>query len=420
MTARSVAVVSLSVLVVAAAVALAATWHRPVAEIDPPAAAAFDAAQVAAGARLAALGDCAVCHIGAEGRAYAGGLALPTPFGTIHATNITPDPETGIGRWSLVAFGRALRSGIARDGSHLYPAFPYDHFADLTDDDIAALYAFLMTRPAIRAMAPANHLAFPVNFRPLLAGWNLLFAHRHPFRSDPARPELLNRGAYLVATIGHCGACHSPRNSLGGEERHQALSGGQAEGWDAPALNAASTAPEPWTAAQLFAYLQTGSDERHGAAAGPMAPVIREMARVPEADVQAIAAYVASLMPAGPPPAAVPPRPDEDGSPGAVLFAGACAACHGAGVAPDAAGRVPLALSTDLAAASPTNAIRVVLAGLQPPAAASGPFMPGFAEVLADDQIAALLQHLRQDRAGRPPWPDLAQAVRRARQEAAE
>ncbi|MEI9983693.1 MAG: c-type cytochrome [Aliidongia sp.] len=199
--------------------------------------------------------------------------------------------------------------------------------------------------------------------------------------------------------------------------KHVALSGGQADGWDAPALNQASTAPEPWTEARLFLYLRTGVEDRHGAAAGPMAPVIAELSRVPEADVQAIAIYIASLMPAASASPAAQPAVRPVTADAAILFAGACGACHG----PDApGGRVSLALSTTLAAPEPNDAARLLLVGLQPPAGQSGPFMPGFAEALTDTQLAELLRYLREDIAGRPAWTDLDDAIRRARQPATE
>ena len=183
------------------------------------------------------------------------------------------------------------------------------------------------------------------------------------------------------------------------------------------ALNQASTAPEPWTEARLFLYLRTGVEDRHGAAAGPMAPVIAELSRVPEADVQAIAIYIASLMPAASEPPASPPAAKTASAEAAVLFAGACGACHG----PDApVGRVPLPLSTTLAAPEPNDAARLLLVGLQPPVGQPGPFMPGFAEALTDTQLAGLLRYLREDIAGRPAWTDLDDAIRRARQPATE
>ncbi len=200
-----------------------------------------------AGAELAAVGNCVVCHTAPGGRPFAGGLALPTPFGTIYSTNITPDPETGIGRWSEAAFQRSMREGVDRQGRHLYPAFPYDHYTRVSDEDNRALYAYLMTREPVSAEPPANELPFPLNVRMVLAGWKLLFLREGAYEPDPAQSAEWNRGAYLAEGLGHCGACHSPRNAFGavktGEDH---LAGGESEGWTAYALNHASPAPIPW------------------------------------------------------------------------------------------------------------------------------------------------------------------------------
>jgi mono/diheme cytochrome c family protein len=225
----------------------------------------FDSSLIQQGANLAALGDCSTCHTAPSGEAFAGGFPLPTPFGTIYSTNITPDPETGIGRWSEAAFQRAMRRGVDRDGRHLYPAFPYDHFTLVSDEDNKALYAFLMTRQPVRAPARANKLPFPLNIRPVLAGWKLLFLRDGPFKPDPAHDSVWNRGAYLAQGIGHCGACHTPRNFLGAEKTGQFFTGGEAEGWHAFAINAATYSPIPWNAASLKVYLRQGWHVLHGA-----------------------------------------------------------------------------------------------------------------------------------------------------------
>jgi nicotinate dehydrogenase subunit B len=183
----------------------------------------------------------------------AGGRPLETPFGIIYATNITPDVETGIGAWSYPAFERAMREGIHRDGRHLYPAFPYTHFARATDADLQALYAYLMAQVPARARTPENELKFPFNLRPLLAGWNALFHDKKSFQPNTTRSEIWNRGAYLVEGLGHCSACHSPRNALGAELRNAYLAGGFAEGWGAPARTSGSDAPIPGGEDELFA-----------------------------------------------------------------------------------------------------------------------------------------------------------------------
>ncbi len=268
---------------------------RSIAPIARPDASVYSAATIARGRQLAALGDCAVCHTGASGILNAGGRPLETPFGTIYSTNITPDVETGIGAWSYPAFERAMREGIHRDGRHLYPAFPYTHFARATDADLQALYAYLMAQAPVRAELPKNRLAFPFNLRPLMAGWNALFHQPSVFEADPAKSEIWNRGAYLVEGLGHCGACHSPRNALGAEKQGAYLAGGFAEGWEAPPLTSLSHAPIPWSEDELFAYLRSGESRFHGVAAGPMAPVVKELAALPDQDIRAMAVYLASF-----------------------------------------------------------------------------------------------------------------------------
>ncbi|KGM30007.1 c-type cytochrome, partial [Inquilinus limosus] len=181
----------------------------------PPDPSAYSAETIERGRQLAALGDCAVCHTGPDGVVNAGGHAMVTPFGTVISTNITPDPETGIGAWSYTAFERAMRQGISRDGHHLYPAFPYPHFTRIADADMQALYAYLMAQPAVRSTPPKTALPFPLNLRPLMAGWNALFLRQGELRPEPAQSAEWNRGRYLVEGLGHCSACHSPRNAAG-------------------------------------------------------------------------------------------------------------------------------------------------------------------------------------------------------------
>ncbi|HFK4651979.1 TPA: cytochrome c, partial [Serratia marcescens] len=193
-------------------------WRAEIAPVATPGAGTWSAATLERGRQLAAAGDCAVCHTASEGATNAGGLAMATPFGTLYSTNITPDVATGIGNWSFTAFDRAMRQGVARDGRHLYPAFPYTAFSKMTDGDMQALYAYLMSQPAVRQSNPANQMRFPFNLRPLMAGWNALFLRQGEFQPDPQQSAQWNRGAYLVNGLGHCAACHSPRNLLGAEK----------------------------------------------------------------------------------------------------------------------------------------------------------------------------------------------------------
>lgn len=343
---RRIALAAGAVAVLGAAGFVIAAQQKLIPEIDPPAPATFDRALVETGARLAAIGNCRVCHTAPGGADYAGNRALPTPFGTLYSSNITPAPGSGIGHWSQAAFRRAMREGIGRRGDHLYPAFPYPHFAKLSDADIAALYAFIMTRRPVETVQRPNELALPFNQRWLIPVWNLVFFDRAAVQPDPRHDAAYNRGAYLVAGLGHCGDCHSPRNALGAEKAAatETLAGGEAEGWRAPALNAASPAPVPWDAEHLFLYLRRGWDVEHGAAAGPMRPVVDALARADPADVRAIASYLAAneggasaewqrraseaRARAG---KTSLPQPAAGEELGATIFAGACAACHTGG-----------------------------------------------------------------------------------------
>jgi mono/diheme cytochrome c family protein len=409
-------------VVAVAAVAAAALAHRPaidrIARPDPK---SFPADLVKKGEQLALIGDCAVCHTAAGGRDYAGGVPLGTPFGTLFTTNITPDENTGIGSWSQPAFRRAMQEGTARDGSHLYPALPYEHYIYVADADLDAIYAFLMTRQPVEATAPANKLYPPLGFRPLLAGWKLLFLHGGPWQPDPAQSAEFNRGAYLAEGLGHCGGCHTPRNLLGGESSGKAYAGGVAEGWVAPALNRDNPAARKWTADQVFSYLRTGLDINHSAAGGPMGPVVHSLAKVPEADVRAISVYVASLMNGGAKPEA--PASDRvaeaaNSHPaGATLFAGACAGCHGAGAPMTTQGRPKLSLATPVNAADPRDAIQVVLQGLRPEKGKPGLYMPALGDAFTDAQVADLIGYVRARYSDKPAWTDLEPAVAKARKE---
>jgi len=410
-----------------------------------PARETFDAAQIAKGAQLSAIGDCRVCHTEEGGRAFSGGRALPSPFGTIYSTNITPDAETGIGRYTRDEFRRALHEGIDRNGRHLYPAFPYDHFTRVSDDDIDALYAFVMTREAVNARTPRNRLAFPANIRPLLAVWNWLYLDDRRFTPDANQSAEWNRGAYLVEGLAHCGACHTPRNLAGAEKKRARFAGGDAEGWDAPGLLAASPAPLPWTADALYRYLRNGFDADHGLAAGPMAPVVDGLETVPEADVRAIVAYLTSepqRAPSAPADAVAtaaakrefdaigrhaPDRATEAGGgaaysedAGEIIFAGACATCHFEGAGPPDPKPVPLALATTVNASTPRDALRIVVDGLHPEPGDTGAIMPGFANALTHAQIVAVVEYMRARFSDRAPWTDVSATLREIEQDEAK
>src|SRR5450830_365845 len=194
-------------------------WRPAIAPVQSAGGASvYNAATLERGRLLAAAGDCAVCHTAPGGAVNAGGRAMDTPFGRLYTSNLTPDPETGLGRWSFSAFQRAMREGLSRDGHHLYPAFPYTAFAKMSDDDLTALYAWLMSQPPVRAETPAPEMRFPFNQRWLMAGWNAIYHDPQPWQPEPTQSPEWNRGAYLVQGLGHCGACHTPRNALGAEQ----------------------------------------------------------------------------------------------------------------------------------------------------------------------------------------------------------
>ena len=401
-------------------------WRPAIAPVTRPDASVYTAATIERGRQLAAVGDCAVCHTAPGGLPNAGGRAMETPFGTVHTTNLTPDVETGIGQWSFSAFQRAMREGISRDGRHLYPVFPYTAFAKTSDDDLTALYAYLMAQPAVRSVTPGNALRFPFNLRPLMAGWNALFHDPTPYRADPARSVEWNRGAYLVNGLGHCGACHTPRNAFGAEQGGQAyLAGAMVEGWEAPALTALSHAPLPWSADELYRYLRQGHTLQHGVAAGSMAPVVKELSALPDVDIRAMAGYLASFNAAA---GELPQRAEQivaDAQArsaarldaGQRLFSGACSACHHDGDGPTLLGvNLPLALNSNLHSTRPDNLVRVILEGIQQPASRDIGFMPAFRHSLNDRQIAELASYMRQRFApDKPAWTDLEAAVGRIR-----
>jgi len=385
---------------------------------------------LARGQALAALGHCSGCHTAEDGAINAGGRPLETPFGVVYSTNLTPDAQTGIGRWSYRAFERAMREGISREGHHLYPAFPYTAFGGMRDEDMMALYGWLMSQPATHSPIPSTQLRFPFNLRPLMALWNGLFHHAVPWNDDSARSALWNRGAYLVNQVGNCGGCHTPRNALGAElqtERH--LRGALTDGWEAPALDALSQAPIAWTENEFYSYLRQGHSRDHGAAAGPMASVVRAMSPAPDADIRAIAHYLASLQ-----GSERTPRKDQANDliaraargaplpgPAQRQFEGSCGGCHYDGSANHLLGQnLPLALNTNLYSDRPDNLIRIILDGIQAPASVDSGFMPGFRDIMTDRQLAELIQWMRQRFApGQRPWENLAQSVARVRVESA-
>src|SRR6202044_3146862 len=283
-----------------------------------------------------------------------------------------------------------------------------------------------MAEMPVRSENRAHALAFPFNWRPLLAGWNALFHHSEPFTPDPKQSAVWNRGAYLVEGLGHCGGCHSPRNALGAEKAGAYLAGGFAEGWEAPPLTSLSHAPIPWSEDELFAYLRSGESRFHGVAAGPMAPVVKELAGLPDQDIRAMAVYLGSFN------ETAISQPDQDAlavklesltstrvvgasATGARIYEGACAVCHRVGGAPLFGSRPSLALNSNLQSAVPDNLVQVILHGIASPVSSDLGYMPGFKDSLSTDQVTELVSYLRQQFApDKPPWDDVHAAVARA------
>jgi len=261
---------------------------------------AADPDLIARGAYLAAAADCVACHTDPAdgGRPYAGGRALATPFGTFYSPNITPDPETGIGRWSEAEFLRALREGVRPDGSNYFPVFPYPSFTKITDDDARAIKAYLFAQPPVRQSSREHDVAFPFSWRFLQNGWKLLFFSPGPFRPAPERPEPYNRGAYLVTALAHCGECHTPRNWFGATEPHRFLAGNPngPDGKKVPNITPdRKTGIGNWSEDDIIGVLADGHTPDFDKVGGAMAEVVKSTSRLTDADRQAIALYLRSL-----------------------------------------------------------------------------------------------------------------------------
>ena len=420
---KRVLVVLLLLIVIGVAGVFVLGWHSAYAPVESVDASAFDAGTVARGKMLASAGYCATCHTASDGERNAGGRPLKTGFGTIYSTNITPDVATGIGAWSEEAFARSMREGISRDGSELFPAFPFDHFTKLTDDDVAAIYAYLMSQPAVTAPSKSNQLPFPLNVRSLQAGWKLLYLDQGTYKAQSEKDQEWNRGAYLAEGLGHCGACHTPRNALGAEQSDQPYAGALIEGWQAPALTAKNPAALPWTVDELTAYLRSGATALHGVAAGPMSEVVHDgLSALPDSDIRAIAVYFASqngsATNAGDATGSVAgamgswqldsqDQPDR----GADLYRAACSSCHYNSAAPPSLLRPELAFNSALRSSDPTNLIQVILHGVGVREGIPGTMMPPFAASLSDRQIESLASYLRGHLTNQPPWTELSSRI---------
>ncbi len=375
----------------------------------PSQAQATTAAQVERGAYLARVGNCAGCHTVRGGAAYAGGRGIETPFGTVYAGNLTPDTSTGIGAWTSADLWRALHHGRSRDGRLLYPAFPYPNYTQITREDSDALYAYLRSLPAVQQASPEHALRFPYNTQLALAVWRVLFFAPGQALPDPARSAEWNRGAYLVNGLGHCAACHTPRNLLGAGRRGLALGGARlpGQGWYAPALDRPDEAGvAQWPLEDVIALLRTGVAPQ-GAVSGPMADVVfRSTQHLTDADARAMAVYLQSLPQRRPAPLPVASPAASALQRGGKVYEQHCAQCHGnqGQGKPDAF--PPLAGNRAVLQADTTNLLRVVLQGGYLPATAGHPRphgMPPFRHVLGDEDVAAVLSFVRNAWGNRAP-----------------
>ncbi len=380
------------------------------------------------GAQLALMGNCQGCHTQEAGMLNAGGRPIPTPFGVIYSSNITPDAQTGIGGWSYKAFERAMREGISAKGHQLYPAFPFTSFKSINDEDLMSLYAWTMSQTPVASEPKKNTLAFPFNLRGLMKVWNALFLEQVPPQPANTSSALLLRGAYLVNSVGHCSACHTERNLLGAEKRGtQDLQGAYVNGWYAPALSVNNAAPMPWTQEDLYRYLRTGHTEYHGVASGPMGEIVQSWAGVPDEDLLAMSVYLGAKMnPAGLSDASLQSKAKErvDASKlkeevntglsvGQRQFEGSCWSCHHEGGGPNLLGtNASLSLNTNVHSATPNNLIQIILKGCPSPAGKDLGFMPAFKDSLNAAQIKDLVHYIRGRFAPeQPPWSKVSQEI---------
>ncbi|MBP0616929.1 molybdopterin-dependent oxidoreductase [Jiella sp. KSK16Y-1] len=390
--------------------ALALPIHRAIPPAAAPGAASFSPELIAKGRDVFAAGNCADCHTAEGGAANAGGLAVETSFGRIYTSNITPDPETGLGNWSYAAFERAMRQGISRDGTNLYPAFPYTSFAKMTGDDMFALYAYLQTLEPVTKATPSAEMAVPFNLRPLNAAWNAIFHDARPLEPQPEQSAEWNRGRYLVEAAGHCSVCHSPRNALGAEKTgEKALTGALVKGWYAPAIAGPEATGFGWNDESFYEYLRNGSAHGLAAAAGPMADVVANLKALPDADIRSMAVYLASLSQgssvtasdiAATDPGSPSPRPVSVPTilPDAVhrLFESACASCHEPAISNLAtAAQIPLSRTPALRSGD-LEAIRTVVRdGIEAPLSLDTRDMPAFGRELTVRQIDDLAAYVQ-------------------------
>ena len=357
---------------------------------------------IAQGEYLAKAGNCMGCHTTQGGTPYAGGRGIDTPFGVVHTSNLTPDAATGIGNWSAAEFWRALHNGRSRDGRLLVPVFPYPEYTHVTRADSDALYAYLHSLPAAAQANRPHALRFPYNTQAALAGWRALFFTPGTLAPEPTQSVEWNRGAYLVNGLGHCAACHTPRNALGASRQGLALGGGliPVQNWYAPALNAAAEAGvAQWPIEDVVALLKTGVAP-HGSVIGPMADVVFGSTQyLNDVDARAMAVYLQALPQQDVPAVPLVAAPVVVLERGAKVYGQQCAQCHGDSGEGKPGAFPALAGNRAVVMADPTNVLRVILQGGYLPATQGNPRphgMPPFMQVLRDEDLAAVTSFVRQ------------------------
>ena len=362
------------------------------------------------GEYLARVGNCMACHTTQGGASYAGGRGIETPFGVVYSSNLTPDKARGIGAWTSAEFWRALHHGRSKNGRLLYPAFPYPNYTQVTRADSDAIFAYLQSLPAVAEPNRPHALRFPYSTQAALGVWRALFFSPSEPLAEPTQTAEYNRGAYLVNGLGHCTACHTPRNALGATTEARAFSGGliPVQNWYAPALNAAHEAGvKEWRTEDVAALLQTGVAPQ-GSVLGPMAEVVfRSTQYLSDADARAMAVYLQGLPQQPPAERAPPPAPPAAAmARGAKVYEQHCAACHGDQGQGEPGAFPALAANRAVTLADPTNLVRVVLQGGYLPATAGNPRphgMPPFQQVLSDEDIAAVTTFVRNQWGNQAP-----------------
>jgi len=358
---------------------------------------AVEHAAIARGRYLVDAGDCAACHTAPDGKPFAGGRAIPTPFGAIYSTNITPDKETGIGAWSDDDFYRAMHEGIGPAGKHFYPAFPYPWYTKLSREDVGHIRAYLSTLQPVHAEGKRPDMPWPFTMRSGMAAWNALFFKEGAWRPDPNKSAQWNRGGYLVEGLGHCGACHTDKNFAGAPKKGQHLQGGYGENWYATSLSDAQRdGLGDWTLEEIAEYLKTGSNAK-AASTGPMAEVIENSTQhLSQADLLAIATYLKDGK--EPPKGRQAKTEAATKGPGADLYLDQCAGCHMRGGEGQPNVFPPLKGNSVVQAKDPETVIHMILDGARVAKTGSKPTglaMPAFGGKLTDRDVAELATFLR-------------------------